>query len=119
VKDFRQKGFNMGADSKILDDLARVAGGAVNVLSGLQQQIRDEIHSRIDETAAKLDLVPRKELDIANAAIAKLRAQVADLESRVSKMEGKPISVKKEKAPASKAASKKAAAPKKKTGKKK
>jgi BMFP domain-containing protein YqiC len=107
VKDFRQKGFSMGADSKILDDLARVAGGAVNVLSGLQQQIRDEIHSRIDETAAKLDLVPRKELDMANAAIAKLRAQVADLESRVSKMEGKP------------SAPKKAAAPKKKTGKKK
>jgi BMFP domain-containing protein YqiC len=121
MKDFRQKGvgpegFGFGDGSRFLDDIARVAGGAVNVLSGLQQQMRDEIHARIDEVAGKLDLVPRKELDMANAAIAKLRGQLADLEKRVAAMEGKPAAAAKaKKKPVAKPAKKTA----KKTGKKK
>lgn len=76
-----------GPDPKILDDLARVAGGAVNVLSGLQEQIRNDIRDRMEEMATRLDLVPRDELDQAKAMIVKLRTQVQALESRVDLIE--------------------------------
>ena len=70
----------MGPDPKILDDIARVAGGAVNILSGLQQQLRDEIKSRIDEMADRMDLVPREDLDRAEARISALEKRISFLE---------------------------------------
>lgn len=68
-----------GPDSRILDDLARVAGGAVNIVSGFQQQIRDEIQTRFDDMAARMDLVPRDDLARAEARIEKLEREVAAL----------------------------------------
>jgi BMFP domain-containing protein YqiC len=77
-----------GPDPKMLDDLARVAGGAVNVLSGLQDQIRNDVRARMEEMATRLDLVPRDELDQAKGMIAKLRTQIQSLENRVTLLEG-------------------------------
>jgi BMFP domain-containing protein YqiC len=96
----------MGSDKKVLDDIARVAGGAVNIISGLQQQVRDDMRARVEEMAARLDLVPRDDFDQARAMIAKLSKQVDALESRLDAIEGK-----KKKSPAPES--------KKKTGKKK
>jgi len=121
----------MGPDPKILDDIARVAGGAVNIVTGFQTQIRDEIKSRIEEMADRMDLVPREDVDRLEGMITKLRAEQKDLAARLTKMEGKKAPTKKtvkkkaakkaiskttKKKPAKKAATKKA---KKKTGKKK
>ena len=78
-----------GSDPKILDDLARMAGGAVNVFSGLQEQIRNDIRTRMDEMASRLDLVPRDEMDQAKAMIEKLRRQVQEMEQRLDSLEGK------------------------------
>ena len=87
---------------KILDDIARVAGGAVNILSGLQQQARDEMRSRFDDMAARLDLVPRDDFDRLAGAVDKLRKRVDELEAALSVAEGKKAA----KAPAKKAATK-------------
>ena len=73
----------MGPDPKLFDDLARMAGGAVNILSGMQQQVQSEIKTRIDELATRLDLVPREDLERAEARIAKLEKTVADLAARL------------------------------------
>lgn len=76
-------------DSKMLDDLARVAGGAVNVFSGLQEQILSDVRSRVEEVATRLDLVPRDELDKALGMIEKLRQELRALEARVDAVDGK------------------------------
>jgi BMFP domain-containing protein YqiC len=76
-------------DSKMLDDLARVAGGAVNVFSGLQEQILNDVRSRVEEVATRLDLVPRDELDKALGMIEKLRQELRALESRIDTLDGK------------------------------
>ncbi len=99
-------------DPRFLDDIARVAGGAVNIVSGLQQQLREDLKSRVDSMADRADLVPREDLQRAEAMITKLRARIDDLEARMDKVEGKkaapkaatPKTVKK--APAKKAAAK-------------
>ena len=92
----------MGSDKKVLDDIARVAGGAVNIISGLQQQVRDDMRARVEDMAARLDLVPRDDFDAARAMIAKLSKQVDALESRLDGLEGK-----KKKSPAKKIGKKK------------
>ncbi len=95
-------------DPRLLDDIARVAGGAVNIVSGLQQQLREDLRSRVDNLADRADLVPRQDLERAEAMIAKLRQRVDDLEARLDKIEsgkcGKPASTKK--TPAKKPAAK-------------
>lgn len=96
----------MRPDPKLFDDIARVAGGAVNIVSGLQQQIRDDIRVRLDEMAARMDLVPREDLDRALETVAGLRKRVDALEERLSKLEkgasgsGKAEKAKADKAPA-------------------
>lgn len=72
----------MKPDPKIFDDLARMAGGAVNLFSGLQQQIREEIRSRVDEMLARLDVVPREDFERLEGMVAKLRQRQEELESR-------------------------------------
>ncbi len=77
----------MGPDPKLLDDIARVAGGAVNVMSGLRQQVREEIHSRVEEIATRMDFVPREDFDQAQAMITKLRQQQDEMEKRLLLLE--------------------------------
>lgn len=77
----------MGSDPKILDDIARMAGGAVNILSGVRQQAAEEIKTRVDDMAARMDLVPREDLDRALAMIDSLQKQVADMEARIAALE--------------------------------
>lgn len=84
-----------GPDPKMLDDLARVAGGAVNIFSGLQDQIRNDIRARMEEMATRLDLVPRDDLDRAVGTITKLHGQVQKLEARLDALEGKKPAPKK------------------------
>lgn len=75
-------------DPRILDDIARVAGGAVNIVSGLQQQFREDMRSRVDSMADRADLVARADLERAEAMIAKLRQRIDDLEARFAAWEG-------------------------------
>lgn len=81
---------------KILDDVARVAGGAVSVFSGLQKQIKDEVRTHVEDVAAKLDLVPREDFERLEAMIIEAREQqeaqnkkIAELEKKLSKTKTK------------------------------
>lgn len=97
-------------DAKILDDIARVAGGAVNIVSGLKQQVSEDIRSRMDDLADRADLVPREDLERAEAMIQKLRQRLDTIEARLDEIEGKK--------PVKKAVAKKATKPKAKAKKK-
>ncbi len=76
-------------DPRILDDLAKVAGGAINVLSGVRQQIESEVKARVEEIAARMELVPREDVDRLEAMIAKLQSDNEEMKSRLDKLEGK------------------------------
>lgn len=90
----------MSAGPKVLHDVAKVAGGAVNIASGLREQIRNDIKSRVDSMVTQLDLVPRDDLDDAFAMIKSLNKKVEELEGRLSELEGKPVKKAKAKKPA-------------------
>jgi BMFP domain-containing protein YqiC len=65
-----------GTKEKILDDIAQLAGGTLSVFSGLNNSIREEIKSRVDEIVARLDLVPREDLDALERRIEALEKQL-------------------------------------------
>ncbi len=68
--------------SHIIDDLAKLAGGAAGIAGSLQQQIRSDIKTRIDDMASQMDLVPREDFD-------RLEALIQTLESRIEELENK------------------------------
>lgn len=78
----------MRPDPHFLDDIAKVAGGAVNVLSGLRQQIESEIKIRVEEMASRMDLVPREDLERVEAQLARLQKDHKDILARLDKVEG-------------------------------
>ncbi len=95
----------MKPDPRIFDDISRVAGGAMNVFSALREQVTNDIKARVEEMAARMDLVPREDFD-------RLAAQVQKLQKQIDSMSGvKAAKPAKQKQPAQK--------PSAKTGKKK
>ena len=104
----------MKPDPRIFDDLARMAGGAVNVFSGLQQQIREDIRSRVDEMLTRMDVIPREDFERLEAMVAKLRLRQEELEKQLAAAQPKAAPAKPVKKPAARTAAKKPAAKKKK-----
>lgn len=77
----------MFARDKILDDIARVAGGSVSVLAGLRQQISEDIRTRVDEMAQRMDLVPRADFERLETLLIQAREEQAAMEKRVAALE--------------------------------
>lgn len=76
--------------ARILDDLAQMAGGTMSVFSGLREQIKSEIKSRVDEMAERLDLVPRADFDALQDMLKESRLKQEDILKRLEALEKKP-----------------------------
>ena len=87
----------MQTSNRLFDDLARVASGAFNTLSGLREEIETRVRERVERMAADLDLVTREEFEAVRTMAAKARAgqdelaaKVAALEAQLTTAEAKP-----------------------------
>lgn len=74
---------------KVLDDIARLAGGAAGILSTAGKQARDDIKTRIHDLAFKLDMVPREDFERLEALVVKLREEQDDILKRLESLEPK------------------------------
>ncbi len=77
----------MQTKSRIFDDLAKVAGGAVTTLAGVKAEIDGLVRQRIERLLVGADMVPREEFDAVKAMAAKARAEQERLEARVAQLE--------------------------------
>lgn len=73
----------MADRSKVLDDLAGIAGGAFSALAGLREEAEALVRARVDEALRKLDLVRREELDAVQELAANARAGQEAAEARI------------------------------------
>lgn len=76
-------------DNRFFDDLAKVATGAVGALSGVRQQIHEEIRSQINRFIVEMDFVPREDFETVEAVAREARLQAQRLEARVIELEKK------------------------------
>ncbi len=97
----------MQTRSRIFNDLAKVAGGAVSTLGGIKAEIEVLVRQQIERLLLDADMVPRDEFDAVKAVAAKARSEQEKLEKRVRALE-KKIGVK---APSRKAQAKSPAKP--------
>jgi hypothetical protein len=77
----------MQMENRLFDDLARVASGAINTLSGIKDEIETRIRERLERWANDMDLVTREEFEAARAMAAKARAEQERLELRLAELE--------------------------------
>jgi BMFP domain-containing protein YqiC len=90
----------MQTDSRIFDDIARVASGALSALGGVKDEIETRVRERIERLAAEMDLVTREELDATKAVAVKARAAQEDLEVKVAALEARIAALEAVRAPA-------------------
>jgi len=77
----------MQVENKILDDLARVAGGAMGALSGLRNEVEGQIRQQFERILSQMDVVPREDFEAVRAMAAKAREEQETLVERVTALE--------------------------------
>jgi len=84
----------MQFDHRLIDDLARVAGGALGTLAGVREDIEARLRQQFERILAGMDLVPREEFVVRAMAQAareeqeRLAARLAALEARLETVSG-------------------------------
>jgi hypothetical protein len=79
----------MQSRNPFLDDLARVATGAMSALSGVKDDIESRLRDQLERVLAGMDLVSRDEFDAVKAMASKARAEQEDLAARVAALEAR------------------------------
>ncbi len=77
----------MQADNKILDDLARVAGGALGAFSSLREEAEGHLRSQLERILSRMDVVSREEFDAVRAMAAKAREEQEAMAERLAALE--------------------------------
>lgn len=78
------------SDARILEDLMRMAGGALGALGDAKGQLRAMVKERVDRLIADMDLVTREEFESLEAMVAKARQRQEELEKRLQALDKKP-----------------------------
>lgn len=79
----------MQTQNRLLDDLARVASGAIGVAAGMRGEIEARLREQFEKILSQMDLVSREEFDAVKAMAAKARAEQEDLAKRVAALEAR------------------------------
>ena len=79
----------MAMDNRILDDLAKVASGALSGIGGMKQEVESRLRAQFERILAGMDLVRREEFDAVKAMAAKARGEQEDLLARIASLEAR------------------------------
>ena len=74
----------MTQDSKLFDDLAKLASGALGTMAGLRHEMEAQFRERLQRLLADADLVPREEFEAVKEMAAKAREEQERLVARVA-----------------------------------
>lgn len=77
----------MQTQNRLLDDLARVASGALGVAAGMRGEIEARLRDQFERILARMDLVTREEFDAVKAMAAKARAEQEQMQERLAALE--------------------------------
>lgn len=94
---------------RFIEDIARVASGAVGAATGVRDEVEQAIKLRFERVAADLDLVSREEFDTAMAMAEKARSENQSLKAEMDALTKRLDALEKAAKPAPKTAAKSAA----------
>jgi hypothetical protein len=79
----------MQTSNRVLDDLAKVANGAVSTLVGIKAELEALMRQQFERLVDRMDLVSREEFDAVKAMAAKGRAEQEKLGQRLAELEAR------------------------------
>ncbi len=79
----------MQTRNRVLDDLAKVAGGAVSTMAGIKGEVDALVRQQLERLMAQMDAVPRDEFEAVKAVAVKARAEQEKLEKRLARLEAR------------------------------
>jgi BMFP domain-containing protein YqiC len=77
----------MQINNRLLDDLARVASGALGVAAGVKGEVEALLRQRFERILTDMDLVGREEFEAVKAMAAKARAEQERLGEKLALIE--------------------------------
>jgi BMFP domain-containing protein YqiC len=83
----------MQTQNRFFDDLARVAAGAMDTLSGVRSEVETRLREQLERVLSGMDLVSRDEFEAVKAMAAKARAEQEDLQKRVTELESRLVAL--------------------------
>lgn len=79
----------MQTENRFLDDIARLATGAVGALQGVRQEADGLVRQLVERFVAEMQLVPREEFEAVKAMAAKAREENEALAARLAELEAR------------------------------
>jgi len=79
----------MQTENRLFDDFARMAGGALNVLTGFKTELEQIVRQQMEGWLANLNLVTREEFETVRQMAAKARDEQETLLARIAQLEAK------------------------------
>ena len=79
----------MQSKSRIFDDAARLAGGALGTLAGVRREVEALVRQQFERFLDGMELVTREEFEAVKAMAAKAREENEALAKRLDALEGK------------------------------
>ena len=77
----------MQTRSRVFDDAAKLAGGAVGALEGVRREMESLICQQVERILSKFDLVTRDEFDAVKEMAARARAEQENIAERLKLLE--------------------------------
>jgi len=77
----------MQTTSRVFDDIARLASGALGTAQGVKGEMDNLIRQKIEKLVFEMDLVPREEYDALKAMVVRLSEVVEAQEAKIAEME--------------------------------
>ena len=100
----------MQTRNRLLDDLARVAAGALGVATGVRDEAEALLRQRFERVLTNMDLVTREEFETVKAMAVKARAEQETMAKKLEALEDaakKPAAKKPARKPAAKKSTRK------------
>ena len=79
----------MQTQNKLLDDLARVASGAIGVAAGMREEVEARLRDQFERVLGRMDLVTREEFEAVRAMAVKAREENESLAARIAELEAR------------------------------
>ena len=79
----------MQTDNRLLDDMAKVATGALGSFTGLKHEIESRVQQQLERLLSRMNLVSREEFEAIKSVAQAAREEQIKLERRVAELEAK------------------------------
>ena len=79
----------MQVENRLLDDLAKVASGALGALGGLRGEVEAQIRQQMERVLSQMDVVGREEFEAMRELAVKARLEQEALTERVVALEAR------------------------------